>query len=185
MLSNPCRSCYFKCGLCPRGLLLSAPPAVTDRLQLLEQARLSKGACAPVMWPFRPLSGEESRPSGHQPGRPLGGQLYQGVWRRGWRGWRWGRESTFEFLMKLFYSVCFTITPTPPRLSHSHKSVNLNLLHVRYIIFTFTEGKLFFFLRRKASGSFLFSKLKSLTVWAGSQGESFHRTRKKTHLLFP
>lgn len=70
--------CYFKsvC-LSPHSRLLSALPAVSDRLQLLEQARLSNRACVPVIWPFRSISwGRRVDPS-HQPRHPLAGQFYQ------------------------------------------------------------------------------------------------------------
>lgn len=134
-----CQSCYFKCSLCRRGLLLSAPPAISDRLQLLEQARLSKGPCAPVMWPFRPLSREESRPSSHRPGRPLGGQLYQGAWMErtdmgeGINLWDtnemvlWSYSQSHQGRAESIYVLpCF--------ISCSHKWVHLNIQRVLYII---------------------------------------------------
>lgn len=71
-------SCYCKGSLCPRSLLLSALPAVSDRLQLLEQARLSKEGERSCDVALQATIRGGELPSAHQPGRPLGGQIYQG-----------------------------------------------------------------------------------------------------------
>lgn len=65
---------------------------------------IKKGMCSCDVALQAAIREGESTPS-HQPRRPLGGQLYQGVWRCGWSGGRWGRESDISFvLLKLVSS---------------------------------------------------------------------------------